>query len=573
MPTGARLLLLAAVLGNVWLLWTFYDQHWYVVDEGNYAHVAERLLAGDVLHRDVQDLHPGYINFLNAAAFAVFGIDLVSLRYPLVFISLAQALLIACLFVRRSVLLAAAASVAMTALGVIQFLNPTAHWYCLFLTVTLVGWLTWVPPTHGTRTFGAGVLLGAITLFRQLSGVWVAMALLVILLREQSTGARGRDAVLGRGVVLLMLVSLLAYLAFAGGPEASSILLIASWPLTILFFSLRDVSTTNRASVRILWQLSSGGMVAALPLLLYHVVHGSLLAWLDDTVFASMVLTTIPFFENAWFLVLPMSGLVHVADPDDLTAFANGLYWAALPLIPIANGILTIRWMWSARSDVPVLPLLSAFYSLVTLHLAGAVYLSYTVGLATAAVLWFATCGPRKRIPYFAAATAWMSVMAVVFHAGQSSFRKPIDAARGQRTVTAETPRCPPLARSTLRIESRECEPYRRMVRIIEAEAPADSSIFAVPSDAELYFLTARPNPFRFYNSALGVHTSQDLEAVLDVLTNRPPRVVTYRPDDKYNTEASRRIMEYVHTRYDRFDTIAGVELYRPRNIPKQEAE
>ena len=76
-----RLLALVAVAGvNVWILWTFHDQHWYPADEGNYAHVAERILQGDVLHRDIQDLHAGLINFVNAGAFAAFGLDLVSMR-------------------------------------------------------------------------------------------------------------------------------------------------------------------------------------------------------------------------------------------------------------------------------------------------------------------------------------------------------------------------------------------------------------------------------------------------------------------------------------------------------------
>jgi hypothetical protein len=48
---------------------------------------------------------------------------------------------------------------------------------------------------------------------------------------------------------------------------------------------------------------------------------------------------------------------------------------------------------------------------------------------------------------------------------------------------------------------------------------------------------------------------------------------VTFRPDDKYNSDASRRIMEYVRSRYERFDTIDGVELYRLRERRHQESE
>jgi hypothetical protein len=86
-----------------------------------------------------------------------------------------------------------------------------------------------------------------------------------------------------------------------------------------------------------------------------------------------------------------------------------------------------------------------------------------------------------------------------------------------------------------------------------------------VPSDAELYFLADRPNLFRFYNTALGVRTERDVDAVLQTLVDRPPRVITFRTNDKYNTAASRRIMEYVRSTYEQFDTVEQVELYRPR--------
>jgi hypothetical protein len=136
--------------------------------------------------------------------------------------------------------------------------------------------------------------------------------------------------------------------------------------------------------------------------------------------------------------------------------------------------------------------------------------------------------------------------------------------------VTADSTWCPPIARSSLRLESRECEPYWQLTRAIEAASPERSEIFAIPNDAELYFLSGRSNPFRFYNSILGIQTVEDIELVLDRLASQPPRVVAFRPDDKYNNGASRRIMTFVRERYERFDTIAGVELYRPRSLPPQ---
>jgi hypothetical protein len=547
---------------NAALLWTFHDQQWYVVDEGNYAHIAERLLSGEVLHRDVQDLHPGFINFVNTAAFGVFGTNLVSLRYPLVAAMFAVSLLVWWLLARRSLLLATVASVSVNALGVVQFLNPTAHWYSLFATVVLVGWLQWVP-AHPVRTVGAGLLIGIVALFRQLTGVWVAMAVLVVLLREQSEVTRARDRLVARGLILVMLAALIGYLMSAGGPETSGILLLATWPVAILLLELRDNGASNRTSLVIVSQLTVGAAIAGLPLFLYHMTHGSLSAWLDDTVFASINLTTLPFFEGASLILLPVAGLLSIAQSTDVVALVNGIYWMVLPLLAPVNGWLLLRAL-RRRSEQPILPVVAAFYSLVTLHLAGAVYLSYTVGLTMAAVLWFAAAAPPRRVRLATVGAIALTVVAVAFHAGQSSSRTPFEAARGVRTVDAAPPRCAQLGRSSLRVEQHECEAYGRLVATITAEAPPGSRILAIPSDAELYFLADRANPFRFYNTALGVRSSEDVAAVLDVLQRQPPAVVTYRPADKYNTDASRRIMAAVQSHYERFDTIAGVEFYRP---------
>ncbi len=62
-------------------------------DDGQMGHVADRLLAGEVLHRDIQDVRPGYVNFINAAALSIFGPSLVSLCYPLAIMALVPSVL------------------------------------------------------------------------------------------------------------------------------------------------------------------------------------------------------------------------------------------------------------------------------------------------------------------------------------------------------------------------------------------------------------------------------------------------------------------------------------------------
>lgn len=96
-------------------------------------HMAERLLAGEVMHQHIHDVHPGYHNFLNAAALWLFGAEIVSLRDPLVAMGLVRAGLIFLLLGARGAIVGVTGALAGTALSLVQFLNPTANWHALFV--------------------------------------------------------------------------------------------------------------------------------------------------------------------------------------------------------------------------------------------------------------------------------------------------------------------------------------------------------------------------------------------------------------------------------------------------------
>src|SRR5258706_1013078 len=116
-PVLSWVLFLAASLVNLLLLWHFHDRYWYPTDDGFHAHVAQRFSSGEVLNLDVQDIHPGYIHFLHAAAFRLFGLDMVSLRYPLILAAFLQTGFVYALLQRRDIALAVFGSIAITARG------------------------------------------------------------------------------------------------------------------------------------------------------------------------------------------------------------------------------------------------------------------------------------------------------------------------------------------------------------------------------------------------------------------------------------------------------------------------
>ena len=552
---------LAAVALSAGLLWHFHDRYWYPADDGNYAHVAERVAQGEVLNRDVQDIHAGYVNFLNAAALQLFGPDLLSMRYPLLAAALVQAILLLQLLAVPDAVLAFVASVTGTALGVIQFLNPTAHWYCTALTVALAFWMIRGPADRRWRLLGAGALVGLVALFRQLSGVWVGMGILTVALSEAADGATGSRVTLSRALVAVMLVVLAGYVASTR--EWSGALLIASPAAAILVWMLSNVRTSNRAAVAIVFRLGAGAILSTIPLLAYHLAHGSMRPWLGDVVGTAMALPRLEFFGQPWYAAAAISGLREAASTLDPIRTVNGLYWVALPVLPLVNGLGIIRRLRATGAIGNLsFPILVAFYSLVSLHFQIPIYLYYSAGLCSAAILWqIADWSPVRRYSW-AAGTLALAAVAVIFHAAQPYTRTSLEILRGARRSVALVPG---FERCSLQLDPVDREAYQRLVSLIRHEVPPGDWMFAVPSDAELYFLANRRNPFRFYNTALGIRNAAELAAVMDALIRHPPLLVTYRANDKYNTEASRAIMERVRATYDRLDTIGGIEVYRLR--------
>src|SRR5205085_1475649 len=66
--------LLITIAFNGIVLIYFHNRFWWPPDEGVYAHIAERVLKGETLNSDVEEIHTGYLNLLHSAVFGVFGI-------------------------------------------------------------------------------------------------------------------------------------------------------------------------------------------------------------------------------------------------------------------------------------------------------------------------------------------------------------------------------------------------------------------------------------------------------------------------------------------------------------------
>jgi hypothetical protein len=205
----------------------------------------------------------------------------------------------------------------------------------------------------------------------------------------------------------------------------------------------------------------------------------------------------------------------------------------------------------------------AVFYATVSLNFEGPLYLHYAVPLTLLSLLWLAAGGSRRYRVATGLGVAVLSFVSITFHAGQTRDRSPREVLRGDRVTDLSSLAPCGIERCSLQVGPADAAVYRRLVDLIQIQSTASESILALPNDAELYFLAQRRSAVRFYNGALGIADENDLDEVLDILRTDPPRLVIFRPTDKYNTPHSDEVMSVVRNNYSFIGMTDGVEIYR----------
>ncbi|MFK8017495.1 MAG: hypothetical protein AB8G17_18875 [Gammaproteobacteria bacterium] len=528
----------------------------YLPDDGAYAYVATRINAGDVLHRDVQDVHAGYINFANALALRWFGGDLLAMRAPLVLLGALQAALIFMLLRRRSQIAAVAAATTFACLTFVQFLNPTANWYALAGVVLIITWLHNTDRATRGRYLVLGLLIGLVALIRQLSGVIAAVGAASVLICEYRGDAqRPRQWLAPTGYGALVAVLLFYTLGRTG---LASFVLYAAWPFVVAVWLTWRTRMQNATALRIVRDVVAGGALSAVPLLAYHGAHGSLRIWFDDVVMRALSLSGADFVDD-YALADYVSLSIEQIATLSASGVLNGFFWLVILCAPAILGVSALRRL--LRDDeLPSAPLvlMALWWSLVSVHYQIPLYLFYSVALTLAAVLALSDHGNRTRVYALSSGIGVLSAIGLYFHAAQPV--RSIDATIAGVRV-AEQVDCA-LPRLGVRLLAADCARYQRRLALIEQYSDVDDTLLAVPVNPELYFLSGRRAAVRFFNSSLGLATQTELDTVIQSLAKKPPAVVFFDPADKYNDANSLALMRWVRDHFEFLTSDDGVEVF-----------
>jgi hypothetical protein len=119
------------------------------------------------------------------------------------------------------------------------------------------------------------------------------------------------------------------------------------------------------------------------------------------------------------------------------------------------------------------------------------------------------------------------------------------------------------LPRTGLWIDPESLRVYTEVVQTIQAETQPTDTIFVLPNNPEFYFLAERRNPFRLWNTAIGVRNEMEAAVVMNVLRQQPPRIVVIDPEDRNNSSYSNEMIAYVRSTYRLIRTVSNFEIYR----------
>jgi len=525
----------------LWLLWAaavgamafLAGRYWIPLDDGTLAQSAERVLSGQLPHRDFGDPYSGLNAILGAAAFGLFGVRLSALRLPLV-AGFALWLPAVWLLVRRHLppVPALVATALAAVLSVPAYPAAMPGWFALFA----VSWGAWTLTRAlegGGRAWLAatGALSGLAVLFKVVGLYFLAAALLVVAWRRVGPGrAYAATAAVAVAAFLLLLGRLAlpgtgvsgAYHFFLPALALCAALLArvrATARPSVSFCSAQtDLPGDGLVGVRPLLGDGAalcGGFLAPLALFLIpYAASGSVGAWIEGVFllpghrFASAASPPgLPWTVAPGLVAVFMAVAAARTEPRTETRLAlalAALLALALALDDASGGAVLAALWYSARGWIPALVLAVAgttalgrwgfpeaisatcffllacagLWALVQFPYAAPAYFFYVAPVGVLATAAAVSIGTLRAGPVLALLTAVYLFLGAGYAAGVAA--------------TGTTPLGGP--RGGIRVSSPDAALYDE-VTVLARSHLRGGGLWAGPDAPEVYFLAGAPNP------------------------------------------------------------------------------
>ncbi len=407
---------------------------WAPHDEGTLAQSAERVLQGELPHRDFDEVYTGGLAYLNAAAFRLFGTNLASPRYVLYLFFLAwvpATYYVASRFVSPPI--ASAVTLLAVAWSTPNYAAATPCWYNLFLATFGLAVLLRYIETQSRRWLFVAGLCGGISFLCKISGLYFIAGVLLFLLFREREVPRAKAVIRRETIVyrIFLLASVLFYEALVFG-LLRNVANAATFPYfwlpnlaigaTILALEFYSTERRDQRFLFLFRELTPFAVGIAVPIatfLVRYVLSGSLLQFFRGILFrvrlhleyvsrkpsVKMLVVGISvnlLFAAVVFLARPriakaVGALFFVGIPVVLFLARTeyrvdeavwGTIWSLVPLVVVLGAALVIRWSAAGheeaiqRQQVFLILSVTATCNLIQFPFSAAIYLCYVAPLA-----------------------------------------------------------------------------------------------------------------------------------------------------------------------------------------------
>jgi len=598
------LLLLVAWVGSAAFVAWHLNQGWVPHDDGAFAQSAQRVLDGQLPHRDFTELYTGGLTFLNAAVFALFGQNLIWLRIPM-FLAFVAYVPCVYLLARRFApplvaLLAAAFAVTW---GPATYPAAVPSWYLLFFSVFgALSLVRYLETQHARWLVAAGVF-GGLSISFKIVGVWYVIAVLLFLVFvEQETHPRieGRRVRLGAygmfvaafACLSLALVTSLLHSHLGGAEIVNFLVPIAAVCGLVIVNELRVEETPSRArlseALRLIVPFLAGVAVPIAVLLIPYVVTRSV-----GDLYSGVLVAPRSRLQNTYLGTLDPVGLL-IAAPVALALVGRcfmtpaarravdvtGVVLLAM-LLATANRLFSYTLLWTSarelawfvvvagvaalafnsdRYDRPVTRLgaflllaLAAFASLVQFPFGAPIYFCYSALLfAVAAIAAFRYArAPGGLLPvallitYALFGLIWLDRGAIYWF-GLAPYSNP-------QTVILDR------RHASIRVTPSDRTVYRRVAELLERRA-AGQFAYAAPDAPELYFLSGLKNPTRSYGGHLDTSTPRG-DGLLRTLEQRGVTAIAINHNPGFSNDLDPSTLRMLRANYPVHERVGPFEV------------
>jgi hypothetical protein len=553
-----------AVAASTLLVLVYYHASYIEIhDDGVFAYVASRLLDGARLNLDVVSFHSGFLHFIHTLTFRLFGVDFVSLRYPLLLSNFLHVMIVYAIFRERGVAFSLVAVLLALSTSCILYNNPTGNWYTQLCFWSLCLILVHIPEHQKSRYLWSGMVLGTCFLFRQLSFAFLSLGYLAFLAGESKYQHKGRSVDQNPDGILISRVILLAaglpFVFYAlGGVNPDGILLFSLMPLFLYFrlASRSQLEISRLLSCGILTMVGAAMVLA--PFVLFISFNYDLSLWLEHTFVRPFALHEAEHKKLMFFLWLPYFGVQEVlVNPFNPVVLLNSVIWSILPFLSLVLGLVILRS--KSRLVTHPLPILALNYGLVAVYYEIPIYLIFTLTPTLTALLFLTD---RKFERFAMIVAIGLSAVLFYYHAGQPQERGVLGILRGTR-LPSEACRLP---YCSLQVGHEVNETYSKLYKILKPLVADGATFYAFPYNPELFFLLDVPPHKSGYHFLIDIRTREELNRLERAFEEDPPKVLVVDLTDKAAGAYAQELWAGMKNRYVHVDQVDTVEIFKLRD-------